>query len=188
MPAPGRFGGTSARAFRGPFAFTANLPFHNSSTAMASNAFLPTGTTTELTVLFDTPKEGLSQYGPYRAYRVSTPDGEQHTFFPPRSLFPELDRLQIRRGSKLHVRASERISPDGRVVPRIEIVGGTEPNTEAPPAGERGPVRQRGGSQDSILACVALKAAVQARGPLDAPEDALALAERFLGWLRSRNE
>jgi len=151
---------------------------------MASNAFLPTGTTTELTVLFDTPKEGMSQYGPYRAYRVSTPDGEQHTFFPPRSLFPELDRLQIRRGSKLHVRASERISPDGRVVPRIEIVGGTDSTTERIPESVAAQSRPRGGSQDSMLACVALKAAVQGREALDRREDVLAVAETYLAWLK----
>ncbi len=152
---------------------------------MASNAFLPTGTTTELTVLFDTPKEGTSQYGPYRAYRVSTPDGEQHTFFPPRSLFPELDRLQIRRGSKLHVRASERISPDGRVVPRIEIVGvaSGEPRAAQELTAPSAPPRRPPSSSDSILACVALKAAVQARGSLDRPEDALQIAETYLGWL-----
>lgn len=151
---------------------------------MASNAFLPTGTTTELTVLFDTPKEGMSQYGPYRAYRVSTPDGEQHTFFPPRSLFPELDRLQIRRGSKLHVRASERISPDGRVVPRIEIVGAKDSTAERVPEPVPALSRPRGGSQDSMLACVALKAAVQGREVLDRREDVLAVAETYLAWLK----
>jgi hypothetical protein len=151
---------------------------------MASNAFLPSGTTTELTVLFDTPKEGMSQYGTYRAYRVSTPDGEQHTFFPPRSLFSELDRLQIRRGSKLQVRATERISPEGRVVPRIEIVGGVEPNANAVAEPSVAIPRQRGGSQDSMLACVALKAAVQGRELLDRREDVLGLADTYLAWLK----
>ena len=151
---------------------------------MASNAFLPTGTTTELTVLFDTPKEGMSQYGPYRAYRVSTPDGEQHTFFPPRSLFPELDRLQIRRGSKLHVRASERISPDGRVIPRIELMGSAEAPVDSVPEPSPTNGRQRSGTQDSVLACVALKAAVQGREMLERREEVLAVADTYLAWLR----
>lgn len=155
---------------------------------MPSNTFLPPGTTTALTVLYDTPKEGVSRFGPYRAYRVATADGEEHTFFPPRSLFPDLDRLQLRRGMQLCVRATERISPDGRVIPKLELVDtvaasgeATAPTPSAVPAPRRG-----GGSSDSILACVALKAAVQARGALDRPEDALTIAETYLGWLRRK--
>lgn len=153
---------------------------------MASNTFLPPGTTTELTVLYDTPKEGVSRFGPYRAYRVATADGAEHTFFPPRSLFPDLDRLQLRRGAQLRVRATERISPDGRVIPKLELVDAVAPS-DAPtvPASSAPPVpRRSGGSSESILACVALKAAVQARGALDRPEDALQIADIYLDWLR----
>lgn len=152
---------------------------------MASNTFLPPGTTTELTVLYDTPKEGVSRFGPYRAYRVSTADGAEHTFFPPRSLFPELDRLQIRRGSQLRVRATERISSDGRIVPKLELVGSAPASpTPAPEPGAQALPPRRSSSSDSILACVALKAAVQARGPVDRPEDALSVAETYLVWLQ----
>lgn len=154
---------------------------------MASNSFLPSGATTELTVLFDTPKEGMSQYGPYRAYRVATPDGEQHTFFPPRSLFPELDRLQIRRGSKLQVRATERISPDGRVIPRIELMGSVEVAADSVPEPMPTIGRQRSGTQDSVLACVALKAAVQGREMLERREDVLAIADTYLAWLKRQS-
>ncbi len=155
---------------------------------MASNPFLPPGTTTELTVLYDTPKEGVSRFGPYRAYRVATVDGTEHTFFPPRSLFPELDRLQLRRGTQLRVRATERISPDGRVIPKLELVGAAPatPDTVPEPATRPLPARRASGSPDSIRACVALKAAVQARGPVDRPEDALQIAETYLRWLRSQ--
>lgn len=155
---------------------------------MASNPFLPPGTTTALTVLYDTPKEGVSRFGPYRAYRVATADGSEHTFFPPRSLFPELDRLQIRRGTQLRVRATERISPDGRVVPKLELVGADAGAPDSTPAPVSRPLdtRRSSGSSDSILACVALKAAVHARGPVDRPEDALQIAETYLRWLRSQ--
>lgn len=155
---------------------------------MASNTFLPPGTTTELTVLYDTPKEGVSRFGPYRAYRVATADGAEHTFFPPRSLFPELDRLAIRRGTQLRVRATERISEDGRVIPKLELVGAerSAPTAAPDPTSRPAPARRSPGSSDSILACVALKAAVQARGPLDRPEDALQIAETYLGWLRGQ--
>lgn len=155
---------------------------------MASNTFLPPGTTTELTVLYDTPKEGVSRFGPYRAYRVATADGAEHTFFPPRSLFPELDRLAIRRGTQLRVRATERISEDGRVIPKLEIVGAASagPTATAETSPHLAPTRRTPGSSDSILACVALKAAVQARGPLDRPEDALQIADTYLGWLRGQ--
>lgn len=155
---------------------------------MPSNTFLPPGTTTELTVLYDTPKEGVSRFGAYRAYRVATVDGAEHTFFPPRSLFPELDGLQLRRGTQLRVRATERISPDGRVIPKLELVGAAAaaPDSAPEPATRPLPTRRASGSSDSILACVALKAAVQARGPLDRAEDALQIADTYLGWLRAQ--
>lgn len=155
---------------------------------MPSNTFLPPGTTTALTVLYDTPKEGVSRFGPYRAYRVATADGVEHTFFPPRSLFPDLDRLQLRRGAQLRVRATERISPDGRIIPRLELVDAVA-SSDAPaaPASSAPPVpRRSGGSSESILACVALKAAVQMRGPLQSAEDVLPIADTFLGWLQQR--
>ncbi|MBK9375654.1 MAG: hypothetical protein IPN03_18525 [Holophagales bacterium] len=129
----------------------------------------------------------MSQYGPYRAYRVATPDGEQHTFFHPRSLFPELDRLQIRRGSKLQVRATERISPDGRVIPRIELMGSVEVAADSVPEPMPTIGRQRSGTQDSVLACVALKAAVQGREMLERREDVLAIADTYLAWLKRQS-
>ncbi|MEO6325058.1 MAG: hypothetical protein ABIT01_06690, partial [Thermoanaerobaculia bacterium] len=127
---------------------------------MSSNTFLTPGTTTELTFLYDTPKEGVSKFGPYRAYRVRTSDGNEHTFFPPRSLFPELDRLNVRRGTTVQVRTTERISPDGRVVPKLELEETVQPSS--PATGSVLPASS--GPQSSILACVALKAAAGCGG------------------------
>ncbi len=146
---------------------------------MPTNTFLEPGAATPLTFLFDTPKTGESKFGPFRAYRVKTPDGAEHTFFPPRSLFPDIDRLGIRRGTTVAFRLSERISSDGRVVPKVEIDGvvSTRPSPIASPTAS---------AQNSIQACVALKAAVSARGTLALPEEILATAEVFLGWLKAQ--
>lgn len=147
---------------------------------MPSNTFLTPGATTELTFLYDTPKEGVSKYGPYRAYRVRTADGNEHTFFPPRSLFPELDQLGVRRGTTLQVRATERISPDGRVVPKLEIASAAAPT----PSAELRPPLPPSKSSTSILACVALKAAVSTHGSASLPEAVLDTAATYLAWLQ----
>lgn len=148
---------------------------------MPTNTFLEPGAATPLTFLFDTPKTGESKFGPFRAYRVKTPDGAEHTFFPPRSLFPDLDRLGIRRGTTVAFRLSERISQNGRVVPKVEIDGVV--SAPAPSAAALPPIPN---AQNSIQACVALKAAVSARGTLALPEETLATAEVFLGWLKAQ--
>jgi hypothetical protein len=152
---------------------------------MPSNDFLQLGTTTPLTLLYDTPKEGSSRFGPYRAYRVRTPDGSEHTFFPPRSLYPELDRLNLRRGSCLSVRASQRVSDDGRVFPRFDIADVTAPASPTPsPSSSAAP--RPSGERASMLACVALKAAASGCGSAD-EERVLAAADRFLTWLLERS-
>ena len=122
---------------------------------MASNDFLPLDTITPLTLLYDAPKEGSSRFGPYRAYRVQTPDGSEHTFFPPRSLYPELDRLNLRRGSCLSVRASQRIADDGRVFPRFDITGATDGPTTGTPVATARLTPKPSGDKASMLACVA---------------------------------
>lgn len=153
---------------------------------MASNDFLPLDTITPLTLLYDAPKEGSSRFGPYRAYRVQTPDGSEHTFFPPRSLYPELDRLNLRRGSCLSVRASQRIADDGRVFPRFDITGATDcPATGSPAATSRA-ISKPSGDRASMLACVALKAAASGIGSAD-EERVLAAADRFLEWLQQHS-
>ena len=148
---------------------------------MASNDFLQTGSTTTLTLLYDTPKEGQTRFGPYRAYRVATPDGEAHTFFPPRSLYPDLDRLALRRGSQISVHLTERISEDGRVFPRYDVqpVDG-EVALTVPPVLPT-PPRSSGG----ILPSVALKAATSSSS-LGDPESILTIADRYLAWLVER--
>lgn len=148
---------------------------------MPSNDFLKTGTTTTLTLLYDTPKEGSSRFGPYRAYGVRTPDGAEHTFFPPRSLYPELDRLNLRRGSCLSIRTSQRVADDGRVFPRFDIADVTAPDSTAP-AMSAAPSSRPSGDRSSMLACVALKAAASGVGGAD-EERVLAVADRFLAWL-----
>ena len=150
---------------------------------MASNDFLPLNTTTELTLLYDAPKEGSSRFGPYRAYRVQTPDGSEHTFFPPRSLYPELDRLNLRRGSCLSVRASQRIADDGRVFPRFDIAGATDGPAPSSPAAVSRAIPNLSAEKTSMLACVALKAATASGSALSDPESVLTVAERYLAWL-----
>lgn len=154
------------------------IPFP--STTMPSNDFLQLGTTTALTLLYDTPKEGSTRFGPYRAYRVRTPDGGEHTFFPPRSLYPDLDRLELRRGSCLSIRASQRVSDDGRVFPRFEIADVAAATSATPLPAPASPGPKSSSERSSMLACVALKAA--ASGNAD-EERVLAAADHFLGWL-----
>lgn len=150
---------------------------------MPSNEFLSPGTATTLTLLYDRPKEGESRFGTYRAYRVRTPDGGEHTFFPPRSLFPELDRLNLARGSRITVRTSERVSDDGRVFPRYEIA----PETPGAPSISAGPTEPRASSGSSILASVALKAAASTGSAFSDPDQILTVADKYLSWLQDRS-
>lgn len=153
---------------------------------MPSNEFLKPGTSTDVTLLYDQPKEGASRFGPYRAYRVRLPGGAEHTFFPPRSLFSELDQLNLRRGSVLRIQTSERVSQDGRVFPSFAIEAAEPvPEPETLPAGT---ASARPSANGSILACVALKAAVQSHGNIATTGVILETAETFLGWLRERAE
>jgi len=144
---------------------------------MPSNDFLTPGTTTSLTLVYDSPREGQTRYGPYRAYRVRTDDGTDHTFFPPRSLYPELDRLQLGRGSHIAVTTSQRVSEDGRVFPKYEITPIPSSPGSAPPIPGRAP------ASNGILASVALKAAASAGSTFSEPEAVLKVAERYLTWL-----
>ena len=145
---------------------------------MPSNDFLTPGTTTTLTLVYDTPKEGQTRFGPYRAYRVQTEDGTEQTFFPPRSLYPELDRFQLARGSRIAVRTSQRVSEDGRVFPKYEITPVAAPSPQAVPAAP-----SRSPASNGILASVALKAAASSGSTFSEPEAILKVAERYLTWL-----
>jgi hypothetical protein len=104
----------------------------------------------------------------------------EHTFFPPRSLFPELDRLKLSRGSRITVRTSERVSEDGRVFPRYDVAPVDSP--VRPPAT---PSNDQPKGKNSILASVALKAAVAARSEGDL-EVIMDTADQFLTWLSAR--
>lgn len=148
---------------------------------MPSNDFLQNGSTTTLTLLYDTPKEGQTRFGPYRAYRVATPTGEEHTFFPPRSLYPELDRMALHRGSQISVHLTDRISDDGRVFPRYDVRPVEGEAALTMPSVLPTPSRSTGG----ILPSVALKAATSSSS-LGDPESILAIADRYLAWLVER--
>ena len=152
---------------------------------MPSNEFLKPGTSTSVTLLYDQPKEGTSRFGPYRAYLVRLPDGAEHTFFPPRSLFPELDQRHLGRGSVLRIRTEQRVSQDGRVFPLFEIED-SEPAVQQPEPERNIPPMRPSGNSSSILACVALKAAVQSHGNVATTGVILETAETFLDWLRQR--
>lgn len=158
---------------------------------MPANDFLQPGTTTTLTLLYDRPREGATRYGPYRAYRVRTSDGAEHTFLPPRSLFDELDQLRLGRGSHLTVRTSQRLSRDGRAFPRYEVEAGAPFRPSASPA--TGPVSpslsaapRAASERSSMLACVALKAAAASHGAVGNARDVLKVAELYQEWLEGR--
>ncbi|MCG3193052.1 MAG: hypothetical protein DIJKHBIC_02301 [Thermoanaerobaculia bacterium] len=160
---------------------------------MASNDFLQPGTTTPLTLLFDRPREGSTRFGPYRAYRVRTPDGSEHTFLPPRSLFAELDKLRLGRGSQLTVRTSQRLSRDGRAFQQYEIAAAAPLDREDGAARGGGipsssPIPVKAASdRSSMLACVALKAAAASHAAVGNAGDVLKVAEFYLSWLEGRN-
>lgn len=118
----------------------------------------------------------------YRAYKVLTPDGTEHTFFLPRSLYPELDRLNLGRGSRLTVHTRQRVSEDGRAFPRYDVTpvdGPAQPIPAAP--------HERASTSNGILASVALKAAVSSGSTFSDPEAILTIADRYLAWLRERS-
>ena len=148
---------------------------------MPANDFLTPGTSTTLTLVYDRPKEGETRFGAYRAYRVLTPDGSEHTFFPPRSLYPELDRLNLGRGSRLTVHTSQRVSEDGRAFPRYDVTPVDGPAQPTPAA-----THERPSNGNSILASVALKAAVSSGSTFSEPDAILAIADRYLAWLVAR--
>ncbi|MEO6325955.1 MAG: hypothetical protein ABIT01_00780 [Thermoanaerobaculia bacterium] len=151
---------------------------------MPSNTFLQPGTTTTLTLLYERPKEGETRYGPYRAYRVRTPDGGEHTFLPPRSLFPELDHLRLGRGSRLTIRTSQRVSRDGRAFPQYELAQAeptSEPQSPQPAASTRG-----SSDRSSMLACVALKAAAASHSPAPEAAEVLKIAALYQSCLEGR--
>ena len=150
---------------------------------MPANDFLQPGTTTTLTLLYDRPREGSTRYGPYRAYRVRTPDGAEHTFLPPRSLFDELDQLRLGRGSHLTVKTSERVSRDGRAFQQFAVAAATpDPSTASLPAPSKAiPDRS------SMLACVALKAAAVSHGAVANAGDVVKVAEFYKTWLEQQS-
>jgi len=158
---------------------------------MPANDFLQPGSTTTLTLLYDRPREGTTRYGPYRAYRVRTPDGGEHTFLPPRSLFDELDELRLGRGSHLIVRTSQRVSRDGRAFPQYEVEAGTpfRPTAASPSeatAPGLPPSARATSERSSMLACVALKAAAASHGADGNAGDVLKVADLYQEWLEGR--
>lgn len=159
---------------------------------MPANDFLQPGTTTTLTLLYDRPREGTTRYGPFRAYRVRTPDGTEHTFLPPRSLFGELDQLRLGRGSHLSVRTSQRVSRDGRAFQRYEVESTAPPHhPDAAPTESAVPRLSASlrapSNRSSMLACVALKAAAASHGVGASAEDVVKVAARYQEWLESRD-
>lgn len=155
---------------------------------MPANAFLQPGTTTTLTLLYDRPREGTTRYGPFRAYRVRTPDGTEHTFLPPRSLFGELDELRLGRGSHVTVRTSQRVSRDGRAFPQYKVEApcltgpsDTSPSEVSAPRLSTPP--QSTSERSSMLACVALKAAARSHGAAVNAGEVLKIAALYRSWL-----
>lgn len=146
-----------------------------------SNKFITPGTTTTITFLEDRPFEGVGKFGPYKAYRVRTEDGVDRTLYPSKYLLDEIEKLGLTRGSVLRLRAEAARTRDGRPYTRIDIDG-----MDAPRELPREPARSNGGEQsDRILPCVALKTAAQTRGIAGEPGEVIAVAEKYLVWLRA---
>ncbi len=150
---------------------------------MASNSFITPGEITNLTFLADTPIHGVGPYGPYRAYKVQTDDGAEHTFIVPRYLTSDLDRVGVSRGTVVQLTASEARTRDNHAYTRIEIIGTAAPREVRPP--QRAPRNDGAGAGDRILPCVALKTAAQTRGIAGEPGEVIAVAEKYLVWLRA---
>jgi hypothetical protein len=151
-----------------------------------SNTFLTPGTTTAITFLTDTPIEGSGPYGPYKAYRILAEDGRQHTFYPPKYLAEELDRIGVARGLTLRLKTTEARTKDGRAYKRIEI-DNVEPPTSGATTATAAPDRlpRSDDPRNGILASVALKAATATRGIAGEPQEILDTAEVYLTWLRA---
>jgi hypothetical protein len=146
-----------------------------------SNKFIVPGTTTTITFLEDRPFEGVGKFGPYKAYRVRTEDGVDRTLYPSKYLLDEIEKLGLTRGSVLRLRAEAARTKDGRPYTRIDIDG-----MDAPRELPREPARPHSGEQsDRILPCVALKAAAQTRGIAGEPGEVIAVADKYLEWLRA---
>jgi len=152
-----------------------------------SNTFLIAGTTTSITFLTDTPIEGSGPYGPYKAFKVLADDGLQHTFYPPKYLTEELNRIGIARGLTLRLKVSDARTKDGRPYKRIEIDEAEMPASGAvteqlPQATPRGATPD---NRNGILASVALKAATSTRGIAGDPQEVIETAIKYLAWLQS---
>ena len=151
---------------------------------MPSNTFITPDTITTITFLSDRPIEGISQYGPYRAYRVRIEDGSEHLFYPPKYLFDDIAAV-AGTGTVVRLRATRAQTRDGHAYNRIELleadVVGRAPQ-DAPAARPTPP--RADDNADRILASVALKCATQTRGIAGEPDEVLATAARYLGWLQ----
>lgn len=149
---------------------------------MPSNTFITPDAITAITFLSDRPIEGISQYGPYRAYRVRIEDGSEHLFYPPKYLFDDIAAL-VGTGTVVRLRATRARTRDGHAYNRLEIIDAdAAPHASRPaPAAEPRSVMESG---DRILASVALKCATQTRGIAGEPDEVLATAARYLGWLQ----
>jgi hypothetical protein len=147
---------------------------------MPSNTFLnPEGTTT-VVIACDAPIEGTSRYGAYKAYRVRTPDGGEHMFFPPARIEEQLRDQPLSRGTELEIRGSRAQSRDGRPYIRYEIVNLRQVTGEiATPT--RHATRDDGDTR--MLRCVALKAAAATRGITGEPPEVLSTANAYFEWL-----
>jgi hypothetical protein len=147
---------------------------------MPSNNFLnPDGTTT-VTIACDAPIEGTSRYGAYKAYRVRTPDGAEHMFFPPARIEEQLREQPLSRGTELQIRGSRAQSREGRPYVRYEIVALRQGTGEVAPASPRGP---RDDGDTRMLRCVALKSAAATRGITGEPPEVLSTANAYFEWL-----
>lgn len=147
---------------------------------MPSNSFIAPGEITTLTFLDERPVTGVGQFGPYKCYKVRTADGADRMFFVPRYLEPELERVGISRGSVVNFRAEPARTKSGHTYMRIEVAG-----TGAPRGVEKPVPRRDADTADRILPSVALKAAAQTRGIAGEPQEVLAVADRYLAWLRA---
>lgn len=148
-----------------------------------SNKFITPGTITTVTFLDDRPFEGVGKFGPYKAYKVRTEDGVDRTLYPSKYLLDELEKLGLTRGSVLRLRAEAARTKEGRPYTRIDIDGMDAPREIAQP---QSITRTHGGEQgDRILPCVALKTAAQTRGIAGEPGEVIAVAEKYLVWLRA---
>ena len=151
---------------------------------MPSNTFITPDTITTITFLSERPIEGISQYGPYRAYRVRIEDGSEHLFYPPKYLFDDIAAI-VSTGTVVRLRATRAQTRDGHAYNRLELleadVAGPAPQ-DAPAARPSSP--RAGDNGDRILASVALKSAAQTRGVGAEPRDVLTTANYYLDWLR----